>query len=72
MIGAWRWWIGFVWSEKMIGVDQIRVNNNALEQIESEHNACVEFDCNMHVPGKVFFLRTNQGCSLIIKAKQET
>lgn len=57
---------------KTTSMDQIRVNNNALEQIESEHNACIEFDCNMHVHGKVFLFKTNQGYGLIIKAKQET
>lgn len=41
----------------MTGMDQIRVNNNALEQVESEDNACIEFDCNMHVHGKVFCLK---------------
>lgn len=56
----------------MTGMDQIRVNNNALEQIESEHNACIEFDCNVHVHGKVFCLKQIKAYSLIIKAKQET
>lgn len=57
MIAAGKWRIGFVWSVKMTGMDQIRVNNNALEQVESEDNACIEFDCNMHVHGKVFCLK---------------
>lgn len=57
MIAAGKGRIGFVWSVKTIGTDQIRVNSNTLEQIESEHNACIEFDCNMHVHGKVFCLK---------------
>lgn len=55
MIAVGKWRVGFVWSVKMTAMNQISVNNNALEQIESEHNARIEFDCNTHVHGEVFY-----------------